>query len=160
MITSLLLLFFGLLFILLEFYMPGGIMAVIGTLLLLVSIGTIAEQTDSLAAVIVFICVEALLLFLLIKYTLRYIPRAKTGISIYLNKDQEGYQASQYDEKAIGKIGVVVTDLKPGGYIFVDGKKQQAISQTGYIPEGDKVKVIDGEAESLIVKVFKEDSSL
>lgn len=155
MILAIGLLFLGLLFVLLEFYMPGAVMAIIGVILLLAGIVAIAEDTQSFLATLLFIIAEVVLLYLLIKYTLKRIPRAKPTFSIYLHKDQEGYQASQYDKNAIGKHGIVISDLKPGGYILVDGKKQQAISQSGYIVEGSEVQVISGEGESLIVREIK-----
>lgn len=155
MIAPFVLMFLGLFFILLEFYLPGAVMGILGAVLLLTSIVSFAEQSGSFGATFLFFISEAILLFLLIKYTLRYIPRAKPGFSIYLHQDQKGYQASAYDAKAIGKHGIVVSDLKPGGYIIVDGRKQQAISQSGYIPEGREVQVISGEAESLIVREVK-----
>jgi len=45
-----------------------------------------------------------------------------------------------------------LTDLKPGGYILVEGKQHQALSNTGYIVKGKEVKIIGGQEESLIVK--------
>ncbi len=86
---------------------------------------------------------------------MRYIPKAKSGFSIYSNKDQEGYQASEYDVNAIGKKGKVISDLKPGGFIMVDGKKQAAISESGYISHGAEVIVLSGDGESLMVKEIK-----
>lgn len=155
LIAPFVLLILGLVFVFLEFYMPGAVMGIIGTVLLLTSIVAFAEASESLGATLLFVIGEIILLFFLIKYTLRYIPKAKPGRSIYLSDDQEGYQASQYDKSAIGKHGFVISDLKPGGYILIEGKKQQAISQSGYIAEGSEVQVIGGEAESLIVREIK-----
>lgn len=154
-IAPFILLILGLGFVLMEFYMPGAVMAIIGVILLLAGVAVFAEQTQSIWATLLFVAGEGILLYLLIKYTVRYIPKAKQKYSIYLHKDQEGYQASEFDNAAIGKHGKVISDLKPGGYIIVDGKKQQAISQSGYIVEGSEVKVIGGEGESLIVKEIK-----
>ncbi len=147
-----LLLFVGLLLIFLEFYMPGGIMMILGSIAILGSIFLFIQQSNSLIEAILFILGIGVSLFLVIKYTLRLIVHSKPGYSIYLKDDQEGFRASKYDEKAIGKIGVVVTDLKPAGYILVDGKRQQAISISGYIPIGAEVIVLRGNEESLIVK--------
>lgn len=155
MIIPFILVLLGLLFVFLEFYMPGAVMAIIGIIFLMAGIVTFAEQTQSFLATLLFIIGEVVLLSLLIKYTLKRIPKAKSTMSIYLHKDQEGYQASQYDKEAIGKHGIVISDLKPGGYILVDGKKQQAISQSGYIVEGSEVQVISGEGESLNVREIK-----
>jgi membrane-bound ClpP family serine protease len=149
--TTFIFLVLGLLFVLLEFFIPGAVMGIIGGVLLLTSIVTFAQLTQSFPLTLMYLLSLGLLLYGMISYTLKKIPKAKTGFSIYLHRDQEGYQASKFDAQAIKKKGIVISDLKPGGYILVDGKKQQAISQSGYISEGKEVIVIGGEAESLIV---------
>lgn len=152
MTTTLILLAVGLFFVFLEFYFPSGLLAILGAAILLISIIVFAIDTGSLVSTTLYIIAMIILLVLLIRYTLKKIPKTKQPYSIYLNKDQEGYRASSYDASAIGKTGVVVADLKPGGYILVDGNRLQAISETGYVANGEEVVVIGGREESLIVK--------
>lgn len=152
MITVFILLLLGLLFIVLEFYLPGIVLGTIGGLMLLASILFFASSSDSVAAALIYVIIVVVLVALVIKYTLKSIPKAKPTFNIYLNRDQEGFRASKYDPEAIGKKAVVVSDLKPGGYILIEGKKHQAISLSGYIPAGTEVIVLKGQEESLIVK--------
>jgi membrane-bound ClpP family serine protease len=157
--TPFILLLLGLLLIFLEFYMPGAIMAILGTIMVVASIFSFIGQDHSLEAILIFTLGVVASVIFLIKYTLKYIPKAKNDYSIYLKGDQEGYVASTFDKSAIGKNAKVLADLKPGGYILVDGKRQQAISISGYISEGNEVIVIAGEGESLIVKKVKKSDS-
>ena len=152
MIISFLFLIFGLFFVVLEFYLPGAIMATIGAIMLIASVLLFAAASDSIFVDLLYLFAVLVIVGLVINYILKIIPKSSSRYNIYLKGDQEGYYASQFDKTAIGKVGVVVTDLKPGGYISVDGKKQQAISQSGYISAGEEVLVIDGREESLIVK--------
>lgn len=153
--TPFILLFLGLLLIFLEFYIPGAIMAILGTIMVIASIFSFIGQDHSPEAILLFTLGVIVSVIFLIKYTLKYIPKTKSDYSIYLKGDQEGYIASTFDQSAIGKNAKVLADLKPGGYILVNGKKQQALSISGYIPEGQEVVVIAGEGESLIVKKIK-----
>lgn len=150
--TAFLLLLLGLLLVFIEFFVPGMVMGIAGGILIFLSIVKFASESNSAIAIILYILFAFSSLALLIKYTLWKIRTTKTGFSIYSNKDQQGYFASEYDKKAIGKKGIVLTDLKPGGYISIDGVTHQAISLTGYIPKEAKVIVVSGEAESLYVK--------
>jgi len=150
--TTLIFLIFGLLFIFLEFYLPGAILGTIGGVFLVLSVIDMAVSTNSALITLLYLIVLLALVTLLIRYILRTIPRTKQEYSIYLHKDQEGYRASTYDPTVIGKTGIVLSDLKPGGYITIEGVKHQAISQSGYIPQGDPVEVIGGKEESLIVR--------
>jgi membrane-bound serine protease (ClpP class) len=152
LINPFLLWLLGLILIYLEFYLPGAIMGTAGGLILVGSIILfVVEYQSPLWSILYFIAV-ATSVALLIKYALWHIPRAKKGRSIYSNSAQEGYQASDFDESAIGKTGIVLSDLKPGGYIQIEGKQHQAISESGYIPKGEEVVVLRGESESLIVR--------
>lgn len=141
----------GLFFIYIEFYIPGMVMGICGGLLLIASLFLFIISSTSYVYSLGFFILILLLLFALIKFALWHIPRIKPGNSIYLKSDQEGYLASTFDKEAIGKEGIVLTDLKPGGYIEVDKKQHAAISLSGYMSAGEKVIVLRGEGDSLIV---------
>ncbi|MGK5595016.1 MAG: NfeD family protein [Parachlamydiaceae bacterium] len=138
----------GLLLIFLEFYLPGAVMGTAGSLLILASLFLAVIQFQSVWLIAFFFILVSCSVIGIIKYALWKIPRSK---SIYLKSDQEGYVASTYDKSAIGKKAIVLSDLKPGGYILLDGKQEQAISESGYISQGEEVTVVRGEGESLIV---------
>jgi membrane-bound serine protease (ClpP class) len=157
--TPYLFLLLGLLLILIEFYLPGAVMGVAGGILVLTSIVLFAMQTSSPWWILLYLTGVVIVLIYLVKFALWRIRTAKPSRSIYLNSDQTGYQASSFDASVIGKTGVVVTDLKPGGHILVDGKRLQAISQSGYLTKGTEVVVLSGQEESLIVKQIKKDTS-
>ena len=145
----------GLLMIFLEFYLPHGIMGVIGALTVLASIVIFAVQYDSPVLILLYSLGVFVLLYYLFIFALWQIKKAPPGRSVYTHGDQEGYVASEYDKQAIGKVGIVDSDLKPGGHIIVEGKRHLAISLSGYITKGEEVIVVGGEAESLTVKHFK-----
>lgn len=131
-------------------------MGILGAIFLLISIVNFAAIVNSAPLTALYVIFVIACVVLLIKVTLKRIPKAKTGFSIYLNKDQEGYRVPSYNKSLIGKEGKVIADLKPGGYVLVEGKKQAAISQTGYIPSGSDIVVIGGEEDNLIVKKSKQ----
>lgn len=141
----------GLLAIYIEFFLPGGILGIIGGIMIFWSYYAMLTSGAGGVETLLFILGTLAILVLLIKYALWKIPRDKDGI--YLAGDQEGYRSSSFDKTAIGKEGIAETDLKPGGFIEVEGNRHAAISLTGYIEKGNKIKVISGEGESLMVKL-------
>lgn len=153
MIFAFILLLLGLFLIFVEFYLPGAVLGTLGGISILVSIFVFANDVSSPLLIIMYVLVSIALVVLLIRFTLKRMVRS--GSSIYSNKDQEGYVASTYDSQAIGKTGVVISVLKPGGHILVDGKRMLAISQSGYIEVGTEVIIMGGDGESLIVKEKK-----
>lgn len=156
--TPFILLALGLVLILFEFYLPGAILGILGGILVLMSIVLVAMQTSSFLWLIVYLIAVVIALICLIKFAIWRIRTAKPSRSIYLSSDQRGYQASSFDASMIGKTGIVATDLKPGGHILIEGKRLQAISQSGYLVKGTEVLVLSGQEESLIVKHIKKDT--
>lgn len=127
-------------------------MGIAGGIFILLSLILFATQTDSIVAVALYVIGSCVGMVILIKFAIWRIRTAKPQRSIYSNAAQDGYQAVGYDATAIGKEGIVLTDLKPGGFIIVEGKQQPAISQEGYLSKGTKVKVVGGEESNLIVR--------
>lgn len=145
----------GLLLIFLEFYLPGAVLGILGGIFILAAIYQFVAEGAGPLATVAFLLGVASSVSILIKFTLWRIRTAKPDYSIYSNADQKGYIASHYDKSAIGKTGHVSSDLKPGGYIMIEGKQHQALSQSGYVVKGTEVLVIGGQEESLIVTTRK-----
>ncbi len=154
-----LLVLLGLALILFEFYLPGAILGTLGGISILAGILLFASQTSSLLAIVLFVLGTAVAVGLLIRFAIWRIVHAKPQYSIYSNANQEGYQASSYDKSAIGKTGVVIADLKPGGYILVEGRQHPAISISGYLVKGETVIVIGGQEQSLMVQLTKKEQT-
>lgn len=155
--TPFILLGIGLLLIFIEFFVPGAVMGVAGGIFLFISLILFATSSDSPLAIAAYTLFVFAMLVILIRFALWRISTAKPERSILSRHSQVGYQASTFDPTLIGKSGVVVTDLKPGGHILIEGRRLQAISQSGYIVKGEEVKVIGGQEESLIVKLVKKE---
>ena len=147
----------GIFLIFLEFYLPGAVMAVIGSIFILAGTILFAAQSQSILATTLFIISIAIAIAFLVRWTLQRIVRARPQYSIYSGANQTGYVASTYDKSAIGKVGIVLSDLKPGGYILIEEQQHAAISIEGYVPKGESVKVIGGQEQSLLVTLNKKE---
>lgn len=144
--------FIGLLLIYFEFFVSGGILGILGGLLLIAGfILTIWEQADLIWA-FSYLAFVIVLLILIIRLALWKIKKTKDKNYFYLQKDQEGYIAASYDKSLIGETGEALTALKPSGHIKVNQAPYQAVSESGYIKKGTKIKIIRGEGARFIVK--------
>jgi membrane-bound ClpP family serine protease len=150
MLTAILLLIIGLLAVLIEFFLPGAIFGAIGALFIISAVVVFIQSSDSAVESVLFLIGTIIALIATIKFALWRI-KASTG-SLYLKSDQKGYVASEWDRSLVGKRGVVLSDLKPGGHILIEGVKHAAVSKSGYITKGEEVIVLDGEGDSLIVQ--------
>lgn len=74
---------------------------------------------------------------------------------IILNEEQsseDGYISAPVFYNLLNKQGIVLSDLKPSGFIVIDGKKYDARSEGQMIKRGENVKVIRIEGSYIIVR--------
>ncbi|MBB64880.1 MAG: serine protease [Waddliaceae bacterium] len=140
------------LLIFLEFYLPGGFMGAAGAVLLVASIVFAGMSDASIVTIFIFILVAVIGLIAVIKFAMYRIQNAPPNTSVYSEGDQKGYVASEFDQELLGKEGVADSDLRPSGFILVNGQRKQAVSKVGYIPKGTPIKVLGGSGAHLIVK--------
>jgi len=153
MILAIILSIMGLVLIYLEFFLPGGIFAIGGTLLLISSIFMLLIEKIQIIYFIIYTILLISFVFLIIKLALKKI---KTNKDIFLDSNQEGYRASIYRKDLIGEIGTAFTDLRPSGKIFINEIYYSATSKENFIEKGSEIQVIDGEGANLIVRKFNE----
>jgi membrane-bound ClpP family serine protease len=144
----------GIILIFLEFFLPGAVLAVIGTLALLISLGLCFAHYSVLWG-LAYLVLLSVVLFLTCRFALWYLKKSQGKSHFYHGEDQEGYTASSFDQSLIGKEGIVSTELKPAGHILVEGKRYQALSESGFISKGITVLILGGKGSHLIVKERK-----
>ncbi len=154
-ILSIIFVLIGLVLLFTEFYLPGGVIGGVGGLLMIIGLILFALENPGPFWIITFILGEILLTYLVVKMALWRIEASKSKNTFYSNQNQEGFRASMYDEALIGKKGVALSNLKPSGYIQVDGDQYQAVSQSRFIAKGVPIEIIRGEGSRLIVKSLK-----
>lgn len=156
MILALLIGLIGLSCFYLEFFIPGGILAVLGFLILIGSSTVFFLKTDSfglgfgfalfLLAAAAFVCYIAL----------KHVRKSGKRNSFFLQESQQGYCVDKIEEELLGKTGVVYTELKPSGHIRIEEKVYQATSQGPFLPKGTVVEVIEMKSSHVIVKIKEE----
>lgn len=147
LIGTALLLFF------LEIFLPGGILAIVGALVLIGASAVTYTEYGLLAAMGVLLgSMIVTVLFFWAEIT--FLQRSPVGRWLFLTSTQKSdsrpSQASVPD--MAGKTGETVTKLVPTGTVLVDGKKYEAWSQTGWVDAGVSVEVVRQETYRLVVR--------
>ena len=135
----------ALLIIYLEFYLPGGLMAVLGSMMAFAAIA-MSLYSDPKLGVIFSIC-ELIAVGITIGLALKHVKK-----HLDLSNTQEGYVSCSFNEEYVGREAVVVKDLRPSGFIEIDGVLCQALSKGQYLKKNTKVKIIDGQGSHFIVR--------
>lgn len=151
--TLIILLFaIGLLLLVVEVIVPGGILGTAGGLLMFG--GCVAAflkygTGGGLIALAVALAATAVTFY----FEFRVLPRTAVGKRAFLEKEITGVSAAFGDEARdlIGKSAVALTMLSPSGYIQIDGKRYEAFCQTGQVPAGTPLEVTGADNFRLIV---------
>lgn len=141
----------GLLLIFLEFFLPGAVMAIGGALLLLASLFFFHMEKPGFPSFIGYLSLLTTFVYFIVKLALWRVKLSAKQGTLRMEGDQEGFVACVYSKEWIGKIGLAHTDLKPSGYITIEGKRFQAVSKTGYIDKDTPIEILEGSGSHLIV---------
>lgn len=146
----------GILLIVLEVIVPGGILGGIGGLLMI--LGTVVAFRElgsgggfiALAAAIV---ASGLALY----FEFQILPKTRIGKRAFLTKEFTAVsQAIGSDaQNLIGKPAVALTMLSPSGYVRVDGLRYEAFCRSGQVPAGAALEITGADNFRLIVSLAK-----
>lgn len=153
---SILLALFGLIMIFLEFFVPGGILAVLGAIAIIAGTVILSVWGPGWNVAGPYLIVCLLLSALTCYIAIRRIKKSGKKDSFYHSKDQEGYVSFSLSSELVGKTGIAVSDLKPSGHVSIEGSPFQAVSERGYINKDTEIVVLSIGPAYLIVKPIKE----
>ncbi len=136
-----------------EFFLPGGILALCAFLLGIGGTALFFWKAPEFWLGAVYLAVFIFTALAVCFLALRTIRRSKD--SFYLREDQEGFVSSSFEEDLVGKEGIVSTELKPAGHVRIEGAVYQALSQGDFIIKGTTVEVVTMKGSHLIVKIKK-----
>lgn len=153
MITTLIVLvLFGLLLIMLEAFVPGGILGTFGVLSILTAVAVSLFSDDvewtsgtrtSVALGIIVFSAAAIAVWLRF-FAVRFFHRAFTL--------ETSIATPESAARLIGQQGTATTDLRPLGKAALDdGSRHEVRLQNGHAPVGTRIKVIQTEPGNLVV---------
>lgn len=149
--TPYILLALGLLFVWLEFYLPGGAFAVAAAIFVLVSLISFFSHSESLTSSVLFFLLSCTLVIAVIRLAIYRIRRSAKDNTFFLSTDQEGFSAQDVHEDVIGKFGVTLTECGPSGFMLIEGKRLPIVANGSYLDKGVEVEVIAKELGHYIV---------
>ena len=139
--------------IVLEMFVPGGILGVVGILTLLGAIVFVNNDTMSITFIMVIAVLLATTLFLINKKVfgkkLFFLDRFVLVDAI---TTEDGYVAKESELSLLGRVLVAYTDLRPAGIAVLDENKLDVVTEGDFIEKGHKVEVIRVEGMRIVVR--------
>lgn len=149
------LLVIGFLFVFFEFFIPGGLLGVIGAILMGISIFICFKTQGPQTGWIVLVAALVLSIAIVI-VGFKLVPRSPLARILILDKGvtkDAGYSA-QADKagELLGKQGVAVTDLRPTGIATIEGRRIDVMSDGEYLDAGARIKVVEVASNRIMVR--------
>ena len=140
----------GMFMIIVEVFMPGAVLGVVGTFLLLAAAATAFSAFGvggGLWACLGLLLGGGAVLLLWLKV----FPRTRIAKSITL-KDHNAGRASPDSSSLLGADGVSLSTLRPAGVARIAGARHDVMAESGWVDEGRAVKVVRVEAGRVVVR--------
>lgn len=153
---SLILFIIGVLLIILEFFIAGGIAGILGILAILASI--IFAGTDIIYMIIsVFISIflAIIVIIIMLKVFDKRMKFFRRLILTDATTSEKGYVSNVNRLDLIGKKGIAQTDLRPAGIVLVDDEKLDVVADGTFIEKGSKIKIIKTEGTRIVVRKIR-----
>lgn len=131
----------GLGLVMLEIFIPGGIVGIFGGLCLLAAVVFSYQDYGMEGAILVF-GIGLVGLVACLWFEFKVLPKTAAGKRFFLQNQVDGKsQPDVVDDSMVGREGLTATALSPSGYVLVDGKKIEAFSRNGFLEKGESVKI-------------------
>lgn len=150
--TLLFFLFTALAFVLFmaEMFVPGGILGFLGGGCLLAACGFAISAFGTAVGMLVALLLIAVALGGCI-YWISIMPDTRIGKRFALSHSLKD-ETPQEPSPLLGKTGTAETDLRPGGFARIDGRKLDVVAVSGYIEQGTEIKVTEVHGSRVVVK--------
>lgn len=143
----------GVLLIIGEFFLPGGISGILGAAAIIVSIVLAGGDIEQMIiAVIIALSVAIVGMVIIMKFFGKKLELLNKVILSDATSTEKGYVSNKNRVELVGKVAVTMTPLRPAGTIRIDNERIDAVSDGSFIGKEKYVKIIKVEGSRIVVR--------
>lgn len=154
---TLILFILGIILLILELFVPGGIIGIIG---LAAIIGSLFLASDNFIhmgiSIIIALFISIIASIFMIKVLGRKMSIFKKIILTDSTNTEQGYVSNVNRYELVGRDGITLTQLRPAGKIMIHDEIVDAVSEGAFIQKDVRIKVIKVEGSRIVVRELKE----
>lgn len=148
----------GFILLLMEFFVPGGIVGLIGGALMVFGLLFSGESVTYMAySLLIAMFISVLGMVVLVKFFGKHLHVFSKIVLKDATTSEEGYVSNVNRIELLGKRGKTVTPLRPAGTIFVDKERIDVVSEGSYIDSDVTVEIVQVEGSRIVVREVKEE---
>ncbi|MFJ8063053.1 nodulation protein NfeD [Psychrobacillus sp. NPDC096426] len=150
----------GVLLIIAEFFLPGGISGILGAAAIIFSIilagGNIVQMS---IAVLIALTVAIMGMVIIMKFFGKRLKAFNKIILSDATTTEQGYVSNENRIDLIGKVAVTMTALRPAGTIRIDNERIDAVSDGSFVAKDKHVTIIKVEGSRIVVREVAEEEA-
>ncbi|MFJ7369986.1 nodulation protein NfeD [Lysinibacillus sp. NPDC098008] len=150
---TLLLFIIGLALIIAEFFVPGGIVGILGGVFILLSLILAgANMMQMVIAILIALVIAMIGMVILMKFFGKKLHVLNKLVLMDATTTEEGYVSNVNRTELLGKVGKTLTPLRPAGTMVFGSERIDVVSEGGYIDANKHVEVIKVEGSRIVVR--------
>jgi membrane-bound serine protease (ClpP class) len=143
----------GLLLIVAELFLPGGLIGILGFAAILGSFFLASENIIHMGiSILIAIIISIVASIFMIKVLGRKMSIFKKIILNDSTNTEQGYVSNVNRVELLDKQGITLTQLRPAGKVMIEDEIIDAVSEGAFIQKDQKVKVIKVEGSRIVVR--------
>lgn len=147
----------GLVLLIAELFVPGGIVGIIGGALMVISLLFAGESMVYMAySILIALFIAFIGMVVLMKFFGKNLHLFSKLVLKDATTTEEGYVSNVNRIELLGKVGETITPLRPSGTVIVDGERLDVVSEGSYIENNKKVEIVEVEGSRIVVRERKE----
>ncbi|KOS67988.1 membrane protein [Lysinibacillus contaminans] len=143
----------GLALVIAEFFVPGGIVGILGGVLIILSLLLAgANMSQMILAIFIALVVAIIGMVILMKFFGKKMHVFNKLVLKDSTSTEEGYVSNVNRTDLLGKVGKTITPLRPAGTMQLGSERIDIVSEGSYIDTGKYVEIIKVEGSRIVVR--------
>jgi membrane-bound serine protease (ClpP class) len=149
----------GVALIVAEFFVPGGILGILGGVLLIISTALgWYEWPDYGMYIALGEAFGALVLIIVGLIIIRQTGANRVMMLMDTQDVSEGYVSDESKSELVGCEGEAYTMLRPAGTVIIDDERYGAVADGAFIPKGATVRVVEVHGNRVVVEQVRQEA--
>ncbi|MGG4264287.1 NfeD family protein [Peribacillus simplex] len=143
----------GVILVLVEFFVPGGIIGLLGFTAIVGSLFLASDDPVHMTiSLLIAVTVSILVIILLVKVFGKQMKFFRKMILTDATKTEQGYVSNPNRVDLLGVEGKALTDLRPSGTALIKDERVDVVTEGSFISKGSSVMIVKVEGSRVVVR--------